>query len=72
MADAKYLNPRNTRFLVIHQHEELPHGDQILEALSSADLSSEDFNDLEEGAKIGATLYLRMIEWVIHGENSHG
>ena len=69
MADAKYLNPRNTRFLVIHQHEELPHGDQILEALSSADLSADDHNDLEEGAKIGMTMYLRMIDWVIHGEN---
>jgi hypothetical protein len=69
MSSAGYLNPRNTRFLVIHQHEELPHGDQILDALNSADLSQDDIHDLEEGAKVGMTLYLRMFEWVIKGND---
>lgn len=68
MGEAKYLTPRNTRFLVIHQHEELPHGDQILSALSSADLSEQDLIDLEEGAKAGMTMYLRMFDWVMQGD----
>jgi hypothetical protein len=68
MSNANYLNPRNTRFLVIHQHDELPHGDQILDALTAADLSEQDIRDLEDGAHIGGAMYLRMFAWAIHGE----
>jgi hypothetical protein len=69
MTEASYLNPRNTRFLVIHQHEELPHGDEILNALGAADLTQEDFDDLDEGARIGLTMYLRMFDWVVTGRD---
>lgn len=69
IADASYLTPRNTRFLVIHQHEELPHGDQIIDALKGADLNAEQLADLEEGAGYGTTLYLRMFQWVITGKD---
>lgn len=62
-----YLNPRNMRFLIIHQHEEIPHGDQILDALEQANLTEENIRDLEEGAEIGRTMYLRLFSWVING-----
>jgi hypothetical protein len=62
---APFLNPSNTRFLEIHFHEELPHGDQIIAALESVELSADEQNDLVEGAKIGATLYLRMARWAL-------
>jgi len=31
-----FLTRGNTKFLVLHQHEALPHGDQILEAIAEA------------------------------------
>ena len=64
---APWLNPRNTRFLVSHQHEELPHGDQILDALGKANLTGSHINDLEEGARVAVTIYLRMFRWVMTG-----
>ena len=63
--DAEFLNPSNTRFFEIHFHEELPHGEQIYEALSSVTLTDEELSDLTEGAKIGATMYLRMSRWAM-------
>jgi hypothetical protein len=62
---APFLHPSNTRFLEIHFHEELPHGDQIIAALESVELSADEQDDLIEGAKIGATLYLRMARWAL-------
>lgn len=47
-----FLTRDNTKFLVLHQHEVLPHGNQIL-------------NVIEEGARKGTVLYLRMAEWAI-------
>jgi len=67
LKSAPWLNPRNTRFLVIHQHEELPHGDQIRDALSKANLTASQINDLEEGARVAVTIYLRMFRWVMTG-----
>lgn len=69
---AAYLNPRNTRFLIIHQHEELPHGDQILDALSQGNLTPDHIKDLEEGAAIGRTMYLRLFAWVLNGKDTCG
>ncbi len=66
--DASYLNPRNTRFLVIHQHEDLPHGAQIFQALEDANPNTRQVADLVEGADIGRVLYLRMFHWVCYGE----
>lgn len=61
--EAPFLSKSNTRFLTIHFHELLPHGDQIIGALSSAPLSSQDLEELVEGANIGAIIYLRMVAW---------
>jgi hypothetical protein len=60
-----FLTRENTKFLVLHQHETLPHGEQIMEALASAGLEERHLADLEEGARKGAVLYLRMAEWAI-------
>ena len=68
IGESGYLNPRNTRFLVIHQHEDLPHGAQIIEALEAADLNRDQLADLLNGAKWGSTMYLRMFHWVVTGK----
>ena len=61
--NAPYLNKSNTRFLEIHFHEILPHGDQIIDALESAPLEPQDIGDLVEGANTGAIIYLRLARW---------
>ncbi len=66
ISNADFLTPRNTRFLVIHQHEDLPHGDQIVEALTAGKLDEQQVKDLEEGAEIAAKLYLRMFADACH------
>jgi hypothetical protein len=65
LAQAKFLNEKNTRFLVIHQHEKLPHGEQILEALETAQIAKDPkaYADLVQGAKDALTLYFRLIDW---------
>ena len=63
--EAPYLDDRNTRFLQIHFHEALPHGDQIIAALRSVRLSEQDIADLIEGAHIGSIMYLRMADWAL-------
>jgi hypothetical protein len=68
LASSSFLNPRNTRFLIIHRHVEIPHGDQILEALRQAHPNEAQIADLEEGARIGSAIYLRLFHWVINGE----
>jgi hypothetical protein len=50
----------------IHMHEELPHGTWIINILSNTDLDAANLSDLEEGAKVGAILYLRMVDWALH------
>jgi hypothetical protein len=64
-----FLTRSNTKFLVLHQHEALPHGDQILEAIWNGDLEQRHYDDLLEGAKKGTVLYLRMAEWAIRPES---
>lgn len=63
--EATFLNERNTRFMTIHFHEELPHGDQIIAALRSVPLSDAEVDQLVEGARTGAVLYLRMARWAM-------
>jgi hypothetical protein len=60
-----FLTRDNTKFLILHQHEVLPHGNQILTAIEEGDLESRHFGDLIEGARKGTVLYLRMAEWAI-------
>lgn len=62
---APFLNKSNTRFITIHFHEILPHGDQILNALESAALDAEDIQELVEGANIGSIMYLRLAMWAM-------
>jgi hypothetical protein len=63
---APFLGPGNTRFLVLHMHETLPHGEQILSALGAETLDDTQVRDLVEGAFKGGILYLRMVEWALN------
>lgn len=71
--EAPFLNDRNTRFLQIHFHEALPHGEQIFAALEAVDLNAHEIADLREGAITGSIMYLRMARWALQvaGEESH-
>jgi len=62
---APFLDAGNTKFLVLHQHEKLPHGDQIVAALRAANLDAAQSSDLTIGARQGMILYLRMAEWAL-------
>jgi hypothetical protein len=64
-----FLSKENTKFLVLHMHETVPHGELVLDAVRHAGLSSSQWADLVEGAKKGAVLYLRMAEWALDAES---
>lgn len=64
-----FLDRSNTKFVVLHQHETLPHGMAILEALAAADLEPRHVDDLVEGARKGTVLYLRMAEWALRADS---
>ena len=66
---APFLNRENTKFLVLHQHETLPHGDQIVDALEQANLDVGQIADLLDGARRGTVLYLRMVDWSINPQS---
>jgi hypothetical protein len=63
--NSPFITERTSRFIQVHLHEELPHGDQVVEALQKAELDSEILKELEKGAETGAILYLRMLDWVL-------
>ncbi len=65
LSNTEFITERTSRFIQIHLHEELPHGDQVVDALQKAQLSPEMLNDLKEGAQTGAILYLRMLDWAL-------
>lgn len=62
---APFLNHDNTKFLVLHQHETVPHGQQIVDVLAGADLDATHWADVLDGACKGTVLYLRMAEWAV-------
>lgn len=62
---APFMTRDNTKFLVLHQHETSPHGEQILEALEAAALTDAELGDLVLGARQGTVLYLRMARWAV-------
>lgn len=62
---APFMTRDNTKFLVLHQHETNPHGEQILEALNAQTFSAPELNDLFLGARQGTVLYLRMAKWAV-------
>jgi len=69
MANTPFLNKKNTTFVQVHMHEELPHGDQILDALSNESWTATHLNQLTEGAKRGTWLYAKTIfDWIINGQ----
>jgi hypothetical protein len=65
----EFLTRENTKFLVLHQHETLPHGDQLIAAIEGAGLTARHYADLVEGARKGTVLYLRMAEWAIEPQS---
>ncbi|NJO81066.1 MAG: hypothetical protein HC827_22910 [Cyanobacteria bacterium RM1_2_2] len=69
LKSAPFVNERTSRFMQIHLHEELPHGTWIINILSNTALEEANLSDLEEGAKIGAILYLRMVDWALHTDD---
>ena len=62
---AAFMTRDNTKFLVLHQHETNPHGEQILDALQAETFSDAELNDLFLGARQGTILYLRMARWAV-------
>ena len=62
---APFMTRDNTKFLVLHQHETNPHGEQILEVLEAETLSAAELGDLFLGARQGTVLYLRMARWAV-------
>ena len=62
---APFITQETSRFIQIHFHEALPHGDQIYRALASVPLSSEEIGDLRQGAAEGSVMYLRMAAWAL-------
>lgn len=72
MANASYLRADNSRFFVIHRHDEsLPHGEQIMQALASVPLAPRHLADLVRGVEVATVMYMRMVEWAID-ETSYG
>jgi len=67
-ADATFITPQCMTFFEIHFHEALPHGDQIIRALTSVRLSDEEIEDCRIGAILGATMYLRMVSWILRSD----
>lgn len=70
LANCSFLTQETTRFLVIHRHEALPHGDQILGALQAAAPSVDEMGDLVLGAEVGTKLYLAMMQWALCPETT--
>lgn len=63
--NAPFVDDRNSRFIQIHIHEELPHGDWIVSVLRDTPLDAANLKDLQEGAETGSILYLRMVDWAL-------
>jgi hypothetical protein len=62
---APFMTHENTKFLVLHQHETNPHGEQILAELDAQTFSPSELSDLFLGAMQGTVLYLRMARWAV-------
>ena len=69
LSNTNFINHSNTSFIQVHMHEELPHGDQILEALSQENFSDKHMSQLVEGARRARWLYSSTIfDWILNGE----
>ena len=67
LANSPFLDASNTKFVVLHQHEVVPHGDQVLGEIERADLTEQQLATLVEGARAAELFYLRMTGWVLSG-----
>ncbi len=65
MSNSNFLTESNTRFIKVHRHEELPHGDEILRELSEYGPSQEEYNDILLGAKNGSSIFQGLLEWIV-------
>ena len=69
LGSASFIHKRNTTFTQVHMHEELPHGDQILDALGAEHFSKMHQDQLLSGAEKATWLYASTIyDWIINGE----
>ncbi len=68
-AEADFINKRNSSFTLVHMHEELPHGAQILDVLANENFSELHQTQILEGAKRATWLYATTIyDWIITGK----
>jgi hypothetical protein len=68
-AEAEFINKRNSSFTLVHMHEELPHGAQILDVLANEYFSELHQTQILEGAKRATWLYANTIyDWIITGK----
>ena len=68
-ANADFINNQNTTFTRVHMHEELPHGDQIMEVLGNEDFTALHQRQILEGAEKATWLYADQIyNWIITGK----
>ncbi len=68
---AGFVTLENSRFIQIHFHEALPHGDQVLWALDAVPLSRHEIDDLVQGAAEATVLYLRLAAWALQLDSVH-
>jgi hypothetical protein len=69
MTEADFITKKNSSFTQVHMHEELPHGDQILDALANENFSELHQTQILEGATRATWLYANTIfDWIITGK----
>jgi hypothetical protein len=68
-AEADFITLKNSTFTQVHMHEELPHGDQIMDALAHENFSEVHQSQILEGATRATWLYVSIIyDWIITGK----
>ncbi len=68
LGSAGFISRENTTFTQVHMHEELPHGDQILDALAAENFPELHQSQLLDGAGKATWLYASTIyDWIING-----
>ncbi len=68
ISKSPYLNQKNTTFLILHKHEVVNHGDEIIEAVTEANLNVAEEQDVLQGIEHAKTLFFRMFHWVLTGK----
>lgn len=69
LQSAPFITSENSRFIQLHFHEALPHGDQIYHALAGVSLANSEICALRQGAAEGSIMYLRMAAWALHSDD---